>query len=173
MVRTGQLPDTLLAIAGRFITTGVKLDEAPAEDRLRFVELTRAMIAAMVRAVQAPDGAWEDVALTPADLDELELPQDDLRMLELVATRQATPAIATASSRAMIAQRAMAERLTEADLDREPDDVDSAVAAAAAGEADATVNGWATFRGEPAGAVDRADGGAVRTEPVAGLPGAG
>lgn len=171
MARAGLLPDELLGVAGQFATTGVALEAATTEDRLRFARLTSTMVAGMVRSVRAIDGTWEDITLTPAELDALELPPDDLRILELVATRRATPDVASASSRALIAQREIARRLTAADLDRDaPPD---AKPAREDEEADAPVTGWATFPGEHAGAVDRADGGAVRPEPGPGVPGAG
>lgn len=171
MARAGVLPDELLGVASRFVTTGIALETASPEDRLRFADMTRRMVAGMVRAVRSDDGAWESVTLTPEQLDALELPPDDLRLLELVALRQTTPAIANASSRALIAKEQAARALTAADLDQdappddEPDDAEE--------EAGTTVMGWATFPVEPAGAVDRADGGAVQPEPLAGVPGAG
>lgn len=168
MARTGVLPQELLAVASRFATTGLQLETASPDERLAFTGLTRQMVSAMIRGVRVDDGTWEDVRLTPDQLDALELPPDDLRMLELVATRQATPAIANAAARAMIDVRKAAGMLGAADLE-----LDDAVAAETpeAGEADATVTGWATFPGEPPGADDREDGGAVRPVTGADLPG--
>jgi hypothetical protein len=172
MARRGMLPDDLLGVASRFVTTGIKLDTASPEDRLRYAEMTRHMVAGMIRVVRSEDGAWEDVTVTPDHLDALELPPDDLRLLELVAMRQTTPAVANASSRAIIAQERMAGLLTADDLDRDAPTAPDAPAGEDE-EAGATVTGWATFPGQPEGAVDREDGGAVQPEPGPGVPGAG
>lgn len=164
MARTGALPHDLLAVASRFATTGLQLQTATPDERIAFTGLTRQMVAAMLRAVRGDADVWEDVRLTVEDLDRLELPPDDLRMLELVAGRQTTPAVATAAAKAMIAAREVAETLGVAELA-----MGDAIAAETpeVEEADATVNGWATFPGEPAGALDREDGGEVRPVPGA------
>lgn len=170
MIRTETLPHDLLAVASRFMTTGIKLESASPEERIEVASLTRAMVAGMIRAVRAGEDAWEDVHLTPEQLDALELPPDDLRLLELVATRRTTAAIANAASRAMIASQEVAATLGVEDLDLD-DAVADEAGAALPEEADATVTGWATFPGKPPGAVDREDGGAVRAEPGDDVPG--
>jgi len=137
-------------------------------------EVTRHLVADSLRAVKLDDGTWQDVRVTFAELDELELPPDDLAMLMLVAQRKATPEIATASSRVMIAQRLAEAAYSEADLERVQDaqEPDSA-ALVTEEEAGGTVDGWAAFRGEPEGHEPGEDGGAVRAEPGPDLPAGG
>lgn len=171
LIRTGSLPTELLGIASRFVTVGVKLEDATPEERLEVMELTRHLVADAVRQVKGEDGAWADVHLTQADLDVLELPADDLRMLELVAQRRASPEVATASSRALMAQRAAERLYSEADLERTQDQPEAdPVVLVADEEAGDTVDGWAPFRGEPSGAEPGTDGGAVRAVPGALVP---
>lgn len=117
--------------------------------------MVRHLVASSLRAVKGED--WETVALTVDDLDELELPPDDLRALELIARRITTPATITAASRLGV--------LGDQQL------VDAVLAATTSEEAASTVTGWATFRREHAGVVHREDGGAVRAEPGDDLPG--
>lgn len=161
LIRRGMLPADLLEVAGRFVTTGINLDEASTDDRLRFDLMVRHMVASMVRGVQDAEGSWEELPVgLPADqLDELELPPDDLRALELIARRQATPQEVSAAARVAMARDAAVERVAPA------------LAAQESEEAASTVTGWAPFRGEPTGPVDRADGGAVRAVPGDDLPG--
>jgi hypothetical protein len=174
LIRTGSLPSDLLAVASRFATVGVQLEESSPEERLTFLELTRHLVADALRQVKDDAGAWVDVHLAPADLDALELPPDDLRMLELVAQRRATPEVATASSRALIAQRAAESLYNEADLERVKDDPEPDPVALVAGEeAGDTVDGWAPFRGESEGPEPGEDGGAVRAVPGDLVPAGG
>jgi len=174
LIRTGSLPTELLGVASRFATVGVQLEEATPEERLAFLEMTRYLVADALRQVKGDDGAWVDVHLTPADLDALELPPDDLRMLELVAQRRATPEVATASSRALMAQRAAERLYSAADIDALPDDPEAdPVALVASEEAGDTVDGWAPFRGESEGAEPGEDGGAVRAVPGDLVPAGG
>lgn len=152
LIRKGLLPDDLLAVASRFVTTGVDLDRSTDEDRLRFNELVRHLVANMVRGIRDEAGGWVDITVTADQMDELELPPDDIRLLELIARRQATPEIGSAASRAMQAGRSMAEAL-------------------GLEEAEGTVDSFAGFRGEPAGVESGADGGAVRAVAGHDVPG--
>lgn len=162
LIRKGLLPGDLMDIASRFVTTGVDLEAAPSEDRLRFDLMVRHMVGNMIRGVQDDDGTWMDlpVGLQVELIDQLELPPDDIRALELIAQRATTPAIVTAASRAALAGHAA--------LDRAAPDLADIVER----EAAATVEGWSSFRGEPQGALDREDGGAVRAVSGDDVPGA-
>lgn len=173
LIRTGTLPTELLSVAAAFITTGVRLEEAGPEERLRFNDLVRHLVADALRQVRREDGTWEDVRLAPADLDALELPPDDLRMLELVAQRRTSPEVATASSRVLIARRGVEAAYSASDLEGMDDDEPAALATVTDGEAGDTVDGWAPFPGEPAGPEPGTDGGAVRAVPGARLPAGG
>lgn len=156
LIRRNLLPDTLLGVASRFVTTGVDLDKATDQERIEFDLMVRHLVASSVRAVRSGD-TWEDVTLTVQQLDELELPPDDLRALEMIARRMSTPALITAASRLGVTG--------------DQDLADAVLAATTSEEAAATVTGWSSFRGEPAGAHDRADGGAVRAVAGGDLPG--
>lgn len=162
LIRKGLLPGDLMDVASRFVTTGVDLEAAPADDRMRFDLMVRHMVASMIRGVQADDGTWMDLpaGLQVSLIDELELPPDDIRALELIARRSTTPAVVSAASRAALAGRAALDRAAPglADLVER--------------EAAATVDGWSSFRGEPEGAVDREDGGPLRAVPGDDVPGA-
>lgn len=160
LIRKGLLTGELLEVASRFVTTGVELKDATSEELLRFDLMVRHMVANMIRGVQAEDGTWMDLpaGLQVELIDQLELPPDDIRALELIARRATTPAIITAASRASLAG-------LEAIDAAAPE-----IAAAAEREAAATVDGWAAFRREPEGAVDREDGSEVRPVPGDDVP---
>jgi hypothetical protein len=135
LIRLGLIPADLLSIA-LAATRGIS--EPSEDDIAQYAALQRAQAVGCVRAIW--DGSeWQPVTLTAALADELELPQEDLEVLEAVAMRRRTVAQINAAN----AQQPV-----------EPE------------EAAGTVDGWTDFRGQRTS--DDAGAGSADLRPVAG-----
>lgn len=172
LVRKGKLPNELTATAMKFATTGINVSELQGEDVVTFIRLTYELVADSLRYL-APDDSdawerfketgespteegWQAIKISGGELADMQVDQGDIEALAQIAGRQKTPNEVTALSRF---DRGLLT--TEGALEAiQPD----------AGQ---RVTDYAGFRGEPAGADDRPDGGDVRTEAVGTPAGAG
>jgi hypothetical protein len=172
LVRKGKLPDALTGVAMQFATTGVDVSKLNAEETLTFIRLTYELIGDSLRYIATSESdaweafrktggspveeGWEPIKVTGAELAEMGVDQPDLEALGQIVGRVNTPnevTIRSRSDRALMASVEGAPALT-------PD----------AGQ---RVGDFAGFRGEPASADDRPDGGDVRATPVGAARSAG
>src|SRR5215831_14720948 len=147
LIRLGLIPSELLDIA---LAAQRSVPDPTQQQLSDYAALQRSTAMSMVRAIWN-GAAWEPVQLTAALADELELPLEDLEVLEAVAMRRRTVAQVNA---------ALAPSVTRYN------------GAESGEEAAATVNGWEGFRGQREG-VDASDGGPdLRPVTSADIPGA-
>jgi hypothetical protein len=157
MVRNGQLPDALMAIALRFATEGIEIAKLTAEELRDFEDFrVRMMLGAVVGldaagADEDPDHPGEPkdpqpVAIT-LDVDDFyALPAADQAAIQQLVERSRTVEQVTAVTRRL---RDLAEGKLVGPLDTPPAE-------------EATVESLASFRPGPASDDARPDGGAVQ-----------
>lgn len=158
-IRAGRLPEAVRAIALRFATSGISPSDIKEEDAGPFISFQYALAAATIRAM-APRGSDPDddasyvtVRLTGAELQESEIPQEDLHALVRIANRNVTPAAVSYSS------------LVDGGLGQATQAAQAAMREAVE-KAGATLPDYADFRGKRSGTLDGADGGEVRAAAV-------
>lgn len=102
--------------------------------------------AAFIRQIQAEDGTWENVTITPVEIRDGGMDPRDREALLAIATNTSTPEIVTAESEVALGIRPAAE--AEAIKER---------------EAGGTVEAWSEFRDDGRGEAPGGDGEGVGT----------
>jgi hypothetical protein len=154
-VTSARLPDDLRPYALAYVTTSLDASAVKPDDAGAFMAFCYALAAETIRALapkgsnEEDEGAWQSVRLTGPELQEADIPQEDLHAILMIANRRQTPN--DVSMRAAVSLG-----------------LDGVIATAreAAAEAGGRVSDFAPFRGESGSSDSGASGAAVRAEAI-------
>lgn len=92
LIRDKGMPTELRGMVLQFATTGFDTEKLDAEGLEHLLTLQALLASRTIRALWNDETEqWDEVRLTPDQLDELGLPSEDLTAIEHIALRRATP----------------------------------------------------------------------------------
>jgi hypothetical protein len=108
LLRSGTMPQELRAMAVKFASTGISLEELDDAAIEQFLHMKNVLVAWSVRAIYTGDAeltdpvpnddpGWQPITLTVGQIENAELDADDLGALASIAMRQQTPNQITAA----------------------------------------------------------------------------